>query len=268
MGVCPPTGHGIYARALGFDYLRQFDHVAIQYTRTGSGELARALIDAGLDVYAFDGPSAWTPNGWRATLPRILAWAKAVGAEGILPDPEDLWRAARAEQMAELGRALREAASETKVCITSFPLLPLRETLAKETRGYVSASPQLYAKGRPASAIKAWFDHWEDLWGAGAIVPSVSIGSGIRDADPVVFGSPAGFAAYLDSIPASPGWWAWPTGSVPAARSRVYLDADPAKGRGALFAARCLVPSTTMEVLVATVVAAVVVLVVVAWLRA
>lgn len=266
--VCPPTGHGIYARALGIEYLRRFDNVAIQYTRTGSGELARALLADGVDVYAFDGPAAWRPSDWRRTLPDILSWARAVGATGILPDPEDAWRGARAEQMSQLGRALREAAAELPVCITAFPLLPHRQALAAETKGYVSASPQLYAKGHPASALKAWFDHWEDLWGAGAVVPSVSIGSGIRDADPVAFGSAAGFHAYLESVPAAPGWWAWPTGSVPESRTRVYLDADPAKGKGLLFRAGCLVPSTTGEVLVATVVAAIVVLLVVAWWRA
>lgn len=255
--VCPPRGRGVWARALPTDVLAQFDSVGLLWSRNRSIEQARELLDRGVEVWATSGPGDWTPNGWATTLPRIVEWAQRLGVRGIMPDPEDLWRNARAGQMTRLAEALLSVTGDVDVCVTSFPLLPRRRELAEVLRGHASAIIQLYGKNWPEDFLKAWFAEWESMWGSGSVGLGVSLWASSPQNQGLAFSTintPESYRAYLESLPASVGAYGWPPSqSIAQWRLREYLSWSPSKGLGPVAGLGCLLPSTTEGVVLAVV---------------
>lgn len=210
-----PRGHGIYGRALPVSYLRQFDWVALETTRADSAGKAARLRAAGVKVWAFTGPERWTPSRWRQTLPEVVAWGARNGCEGIIADPEDGWGRGRPANAREELRALA-AALPAGSGVTSFPLLPDFDALE---RPGLWGSPQLYAKGRGAAAVRFFDRKWRDVWGSRRMVPAVSL----WNSNNAETGTPGAYGEYLASIPKSRAYVGWPTSVPPEFRTRAYL---------------------------------------------
>lgn len=268
MTVCPPRGHGIWARGLGAGYLSQFDEVGVQMTQTRAVSLARELDEDGIKVWPFSGPADFSPRRWPEGLRKAVEFSEGLELGRVMPDPEDGWRSASPDQMRRFARELRSVSADHDVCITTFPLLPLREHLADELAGHASVVVQLYGKGYPPEYLESWFAEWERLMGVGAVSVGASLWPSSRSGSPSdsPIASPATYKGYLESLPAAPGIFGWPTSTPPEWRTRLFLDYDPTHGNP-LLSASCFVPRTTAEVVVAVVALVVVVGAVVLWLN-
>jgi hypothetical protein len=206
-----PTGVGVFARDQSAAWLSQWDFVAVNGSRNDASAKVAALRSRGVDVWLYSGPDAWRPDQWRAELTRIASLASATGALGIIADPETSWPqlspTRRQSEGAALGTALASLSRAMSVGLTSYPLFPALDPMVGAilaNNGDVWGCPQLYAKGRPPSAIAQWYGLWLSKFAA--VIPAVSgwvSDPSIADVD--------GFIAYLNSVPASPAGIAWPT---------------------------------------------------------
>lgn len=210
-----PRGHGVYARGLPLDLLARFGFAAVEVTRAGSAERARALKSRGVQVWAFTGPAGWRPGRWQATLEELARWASEVGAAGLIADVEDGWGGGRPsnarEQLAAIAKALPVGSG-----VTSYPMLPDFDALE---RPWLWGSPQIYAKGRGAAAVRQFWVAWHRVWGSQRLVPSLSLwNSGVETR------SEGPYVEYLRSVPSSRAYIGWPTNSPPEWRTRAFLD--------------------------------------------
>ena len=240
----PPLGRGLYAR----DTVEPgaWDVVAIDHRRSDRRAQAADARRRGADVFVYSTPEAWRPGEWAATLPRIVAVARELGASGIIADPEGGWegRADRERGAAELGRALANV-SGVSVGVTSFPSWPGLEGLASEAGGAIWVSPQLYGVTRaPTAALyESWFRPWADRFG-GRAIPSIA-GWYARES----YRTPSGFAAYLATLPRVGGFLAWDAaGTMPRALREALLAWDP--GSTIVARARTVPPFVVVAILV------------------
>lgn len=182
----------------------------------GRRDLGAILEAHGGRGWLYGLPDAWRPGSWRGTLERCLERVRETGAAGILADPENGWPQASDSEARALGEALAQAARETRVGVTSYPLFPRLDALADACRGWVWGSPQIYgASGGPAE-WRAWHARWVRAWGPGSVVPSLAAGGGGLAAPRAFHGSAQGLLDYWRSVPRGAGIIFWPGASIPA----------------------------------------------------
>lgn len=218
----PPQGVGVYARAQSAEWLSRFGFVALHGRRFDTPAKARALLEAGREVWLYTTPASWEPQTFRAEVARMLRLVRELGVSGFIADPESGWRGASSRVAAELGAMLRDAARETRVGVTSYPLWAHRRALAAECKGAVWASPQLYAKGRNPAHLQTWFGEWQEMFGRTRVIPGISGTIHMRDSDPRIE-TAEGFAWYLSTVPAAGGAIAW-TAGIPRPHIGAGLD--------------------------------------------
>ena len=210
MAGVPPTGVGVYARNQSIEWLRQWDVVALNGWRADALAKGEALKAHGRPVWLYGTPEHWAPANWRASIGRLVALREQGGFEGIIADPERGWatlaRATRDAEALRLGQGLAEAANETRVGVTSFPLWGPLGALAEGCGTKVWASPQLYGQSLKPETIQGWYDRWSEAFGAGRVIPSIA--GWIPSARPQL-ASPEVYRAYLAAIPKAGGALAW-----------------------------------------------------------
>jgi hypothetical protein len=169
-------GESTFARAL-----ETCSWVALHRSSSRRGDRAARARAAGKGVYLYSLVDGWTPSRWRAELTTITAEAIALGADGIICDPEGGWSGDYTQARA-LGAALAgvSRASGLSVGVTSYPAWGgRRHLLAGIADADVWVSPQCYYKdtawgdnGSGLGNIRRWIEAWGET--GRAVVPGVS----------------------------------------------------------------------------------------------
>ena len=174
-----------------------------------------------------------------AATQRAIAEAIANGRSGAILD----WETDATEAQVRAVTALVVAnAARTRVGFTSYPSWRYVGLIAQLTHGLMWGSPQLYFD--PATNARGW-EHWRSAFGA-RLIPSAKgyvVGAHTSDAMAAALRTPAGYAAYLESVPRAGGVIIWPNHPVP----QYMLDAIHARWGG--IATPLLVPWAALSVL-------------------
>lgn len=208
MGGVPPASLGVYGRAVVLG--APFRWRAVNASRADvATQVAQARAYGG-GVWLWSGPESFSPRAWRGTLARILSLCESLGCDGIIVDPESEWpaltTAARASELIAFGAALRDASTRVRVGITSYPMFPGIDVLAREAGSRVWGSPQIYGRtSLNAADFDSWYARWTDIFGAARVIPSVAGWESVP-----ALGTADGFRAYLASVPRAGGAIVWP----------------------------------------------------------
>jgi len=146
-----------------------------------------------------------------AATQRAIADAISNGRSGAILDWETEATEAQVRAVAALVVA---AAPRTRVGFTSYPSWRYVGLIAQLTRGVMWGSPQLYFDA--ATNARGWA-HWRDAFGA-RLIPSAKgyvAGAHTSDEQAAALRTPAGYAAYLESVPRAGGVIVWPNHPVP-----------------------------------------------------
>lgn len=206
----PPIGLGAFQRASYVD--GPWAWVAIVADANYAADVGAARA-AGKQVWLYSMPGAFLPGQWRDGLANLIAKAAAVGAEGIIVDPENGWDASHAGEIPAFGQALQDAAQVTRVGITSYPSWGPIVALAQASGDACFGVPQIY--GQPGAFTQAEIDsqwsRWRGAFGT-RLIPALA--AWIPDSSPTL-ATAEGYAAYLARIPRAGGAIVWTTGQIP-----------------------------------------------------
>lgn len=231
----PPVGRGVFARATVPE--GPFAFAVVNGAHRDWREQGAAARARGLDVWIFSGPDYWRPENWRAEARRIEERAVALGATGIIIDPENGWagrdqsvtNAQRRAEFRAMGEWARDVSKRRglRVGVTSFPMMPDIGVMAEAAGGALFGAPQLYDLNEPETdeTLRAWFERWRAIFGPrlAICVPAWAAGERHR--------TEAGMRAYLDTlarVAPVPGAIAWPEGiPIPAYILRALASYEP-----------------------------------------
>jgi hypothetical protein len=239
LGGVPPAGLGLYIRDAIDPRIGRF--VALNAARSDLRAQATVARARGQEVWLYSMPSEWRPGVWRDSIASIGERARAIGAVGVIADPENGWpelsATVRRRELAELGAALAAAAASTRVGVTSYPMLPDLRSLADGCGTRVFGSPQLYGRtATDAPTLRGWYDRWRDAGFGPRLVPSIAAWASSSQLE-----TPEGYRRYLDALPRAGGAIGWrATGPMQrhiAAALASYEPGGSAAGTAALAAA-------------------------------
>lgn len=217
-----------YARAIGCE------GIALQSIRPDHRALALAASEAfGADrVWWYDGPASWTPGQWRQTLDRCLALA-GPGGNGVIADVETAsqWAAAPTE-LAALGDALAQAATDLRpaiVVVTSPPAHAMGRSLGAAS-GLIYGSPQLYGRSAPLTSYRKWRSIWASAFEAG-VRPSIALPDGGWPSDAMTVSAYREYLQALRDSGAAAWVFVWHASATRPTSPYVAALADYARGR-------------------------------------
>lgn len=141
-----------WARAVGLSWVLL--HVS------AAPELLRAALRAGLRVWWWAGPPAFTPETWRHTISSMARRIRNEGGEGGVVDKEtaDEW-AGQLTEVQALAAAVESAPGTWG--LTSFPAAGHLDTLAPS---FDFLLMQLYGRGLQGEELHAFLERWGDRW--------------------------------------------------------------------------------------------------------
>lgn len=228
LSATPPRGKGIYSRdAYSSEFLSGFDFVVLNAANTrDTGRHAEYLAERGVPYWFYVGPRDSRPDSWQSGIFKCQRALQRHGGKGFLLDPEGGWAGGNASMAEAMGAALGAAAGDTRVGFTSYPSWAYTERVFNAAGGQIFGSPQIYGKTswkNNRGALVSWYNRWVSIFGAGKLVPSVSLWDGSSSNAPAVITSPALYAQYLSDLPASAGAIAWSdTRGGPAWMQQMY----------------------------------------------
>lgn len=252
----PPFGRGCYVR----DDIENvpWDFLAVNAWRADRGSQVAQARARGATPWLYGTPERFTPAAWREGLAYIVREAESLGAVGVIVDPESGWDggAESAREAEAFGAACADVASRVRIGVTSFPEWGPLDAFARAAGFRVWGSPQIYGR---TSGNPAVFDRWLARWRA-AFGRRVAISIAAWAADESRMGTPEGFRAYLDALPASPGVIAWDTaGRAPAYILDALREYRPGGSRAVETREIALALASSPTVIAATVAAVLVV---------
>lgn len=206
----PPIGLGVFLRAGYVDGPWAWCAIVADANYAHDVGAARA---AGKQVWLYSMPGAFTPATWRDGLANLLAKCAEVHAEGIIVDPETGWGPGDNESISAFGAALQDAATRTRVGITSYPSWGPIGGLAHAAGDACFGIPQLYGQqgAFTESEIATYWSRWRALFGTRLVV-----GFALWvPADHAELGTPAVYDAYLSRLPNAGGAIGWTSGPIP-----------------------------------------------------
>ena len=165
-------------------------------------------------VFLYSTPEHWQPTQAIGEIAAIRTTATRVGATGFIANPESGWSDISSAARTGHGRALSDglvaASGDMSVGIVSFPLWPGLSSLTG-LGGRVWGCPEMYAKGRPASATATWWARWQAIFGSTRVIPGVSGWISHISID-----TAAKYDTYLRGMPPARGAIAWTENGSPA----------------------------------------------------
>lgn len=207
----PPIGLGLFLRA---DYVDgPWSWVAVQGAASNYAHVAAQAKAAGKRVWIYAMPASFTPQAWRDGLAMLLVRGAEIGADGIIVDPENGWSASDNQALSAFGAALQDAATQTRVGITSFPSWGPLAGLAQAAGDACFGIPQIYGQqgAFTQSEIDAQWSRWRTSFGT-RLIPAFAMWV---PADHEEMADPATYNAYLTRLPAAGGAIGWMSGPIP-----------------------------------------------------
>lgn len=206
----PPIGLGMFLRDRFLD--GPWSWVAVNGGRADYAHESGLAKGAGKQLWLYAMPGSFTPTGWRDGLALLLVRCAEVGATGIIVDPETEWGNG-ADQIAAFGAALRDAATRTRVGITSYPSWGPMPALATAAGDACFGIPQIY--GQPGAFTRAEIEsQWSRWRGAFGTRLCVGFSAWVPSSSPTL-NDPAEYNAYIDRLPAAGGYIGWISGPIP-----------------------------------------------------
>lgn len=166
-------------------------------------------------------PDAWRDDTWRASLNRIITKCNALGCDGIIVNPEQYMTI---ESANAFGQALSDASEDVRIGLVTIPAFSRLSQLAAKAGGKIWATYEAYGRtARGAETFAAWHSRFEDLFGAGRVIPSIA---GWVPETPLgrELASGEGYKKYLEEIPKACGAAAWTTSNTIPRHMRAPLS--------------------------------------------
>lgn len=237
----PPGGLGVFTRG---SLLEGPWRWYAADPRIGGGALVRQCLTRG-PCWLFQGPDAWRPETWRATLAAQLAAVRALGATGIIANPEAGWERASREEKEAFGAALRAASFETRIGVVTIPSWGPFEIVARAAGRGVWWSMELYSQSAREAMVPALWARWTAIVGR-RLIPTLAGFDPPADSDGTL-DTPEGYSRYLDSIPRTGGAIVWAVhGDL---RRRPYMVDQLAARYGGIAGSLMLAPFTVLSAL-------------------
>lgn len=207
----PPIGLGVFLRS---DYVDgPWSWVAVLGSAGNYAHVAGQAKAAGKQVWIYSMPASFGPTSWRDGLAMLLTRGAEIGAEGIIVDPETGWGASDNQQISAFGAALQDAATHTRVGITSYPAWGPIVGLAQASGDACFGVPQLYGQqgAFTQAEIEAQWSRWRTAFGT-RLIPAFAMWV---PADHPEMAEAATYDAYLRRLPAAGGAIGWMSGPIP-----------------------------------------------------